>query len=70
LNRILTYVNSSTADNLFITFNISQNSSFDANTTIETLAEELFVEMWTKELNYTAYFDQCQPETCVFDTND
>jgi hypothetical protein len=69
LNRILDYVNSSTAYDLFTALNPSQNSSFNATTTIEMLVEDLFVEMWMKQLNYTSYFEQCQPESCVYDIN-
>lgn len=70
LNRILNYVNSTTIDDLFIALNTSENIIFNANSTIEILVEELFIEMWTKQLNYTAYFNQCQLEICVFDTNE
>jgi hypothetical protein len=70
LNRMLTYVNSSTTNQLFTALNISENSSFDLNSTIEILVENLFVETWTKKLNYTSYFNQCKPETCIFDVNE
>lgn len=71
LNRIVYYFNSSSAaEDLFIALNTSQNSSFDASNTIEELVAELFIETWTKELNYTAYFHQCQSEICTFNINE
>jgi hypothetical protein len=70
VNRILAYVNSSATNDLFTALNTSQNSIFDLNSTIETLTGNLFVEMWTKQLNYTSYFYQCHPETCIFNINE
>jgi hypothetical protein len=70
VNRILAYVDSSATNDLFTALNTSQNSIFDLNSTIETLTGNLFVEMWTKQLNYTSYFYQCQPETCIFNINE
>ena len=66
LNRIIGYVNSSIGENLFRAL----NGSFDARMRIETFVEELFIETWNTELNYTAYFEQCQPKICAFDINE
>ncbi|UJR22378.1 hypothetical protein I4U23_025440 [Adineta vaga] len=70
LNTILFYVNDSASSGQFIVLNYTENSRFDSTVTIETLVEGLFVEQWSKELNYTAYFHQCQPNTCVFEKNE
>lgn len=70
LNYIVNYFNSSASTNLFLALNASIHSRFDRATTIGSLVEELFVENWTKELNYTAYFEQCQPEKCTYDSNE
>ena len=70
LNRMVNYVNSSVIENVFSALNSSLNSTFNTDMTIEMLAEELFIDRWNKELNYTAYFEQCQPEMCVFDINE
>ncbi|CAF1073467.1 unnamed protein product [Adineta steineri] len=69
VNKIITYINSSISSDFFLALNLSQNSSFNINSTIESLVEELFIEEWIQQLNYTAYFHQCQPDTCIFDVN-
>jgi len=69
LNRIVNYFNSSLVDNYFLALNSSISSIFDLNATIEQLVDELFVEQWTTQLNYTTYFELCQPDVCIYDSN-
>ncbi|CAF1537727.1 unnamed protein product, partial [Adineta ricciae] len=70
LNYILSYVNNSLVDNPFIVMSSMASSHFDPTMTIETLVEDLFVENWTDEVNYMSYFRQCQPNSCVYETNE
>ncbi|CAF1324675.1 unnamed protein product [Adineta steineri] len=49
----------------------SLNSSLDAsrfpiNSTVGSIATELFIEYWSQPLSYSAYFDLCQPESCSY----
>ncbi|CAF3596879.1 unnamed protein product [Rotaria socialis] len=67
-NNIFAYINSSTTV-AFTVLDESQDSNFSQSTNIEVLTRQLFIKSWTKELNYTSYFDQCQPKNCVFDIN-
>lgn len=70
LNQILRSINSSIGNDLFLAMNLSQSSTFDPSMSIETLLEDLFVEMLTKTLSYSSYFEQCRPESCSIDIND
>jgi hypothetical protein len=45
---------------------LSQPSHFPVNSTSASLVNELFIESWGTEFNYTAYFEQCQPFTCSY----
>ena len=71
LETILRYINaSSSVNDLFVALNASSDSFYDPRVSIETLAENLFVETLTEQLNYTAYFEQCSPDSCFIDTNE
>ena len=69
LNGVLRSINASVNTDLFSAIPISNDSSFDPSTTIETLLEDLFVQTFSKQLNYTSYFQQCRPESCSIDIN-
>ncbi|CAF0846073.1 unnamed protein product [Adineta steineri] len=49
---------------------MSQTSNFSNNVTFQLLLDRLFVEFWSQELNYTAYFRQCQPLLCSYKTEE
>ncbi|CAF1194034.1 unnamed protein product [Adineta steineri] len=48
---------------------LSRASSFPKNVTIDFLSERLFTEFWSRNLNYMGYFEQCQPHSCSYTTN-
>lgn len=61
-----------TNETLFSTItklNASLPSRFAINTTVNELLSELFIESWTSEVFYTAYFNQCQPASCSYVVN-
>jgi len=70
LNRIITNVNSSTPLNSFTVLNASVSSRFNRISSLNVLTNELFIENWTEILNYTSYFGQCQPQSCLYDINE
>jgi hypothetical protein len=45
---------------------LSQTSRFPNNVTFSFLSNDLFIESWSQKLNYTAYFEQCQPHSCSY----
>ncbi|CAF1033170.1 unnamed protein product [Adineta steineri] len=49
---------------------LSQTSNFSNNVTFQLLLDRLFVEFWSRKLNYTAYFRQCQPRSCSYTTRE
>ncbi|CAF4114461.1 unnamed protein product, partial [Adineta steineri] len=64
LNNILTYFPTIniTGDDIL---NINQ-TKFEPNTTIETLANNLFIEDWTVEPLFSAYYSKCAPILCIY----
>ncbi|CAF3918156.1 unnamed protein product [Adineta steineri] len=42
------------------------NSRFSINTTIAELIDNLFVEKWSTEKNYSSYFHECSPLYCSY----
>jgi hypothetical protein len=36
------------------------------NVTVDQLINDLFVEQWTTEMNYSSYFSRCLPSSCSF----
>lgn len=44
----------------------SSISRFPPNATIQTMVNELFIEQWVGESNYTAFYIQCQPSLCTY----
>jgi hypothetical protein len=43
-----------------------QVDQFLPNTKLETIISNLFVEHWTKQADFGAYYDRCQPESCTY----
>ncbi|CAF1203034.1 unnamed protein product [Adineta ricciae] len=39
------------------------------NKTVNELMNDLFVESWSKNPNYTSYFNQCSPSVCLYNYN-
>ncbi|CAF3857047.1 unnamed protein product [Adineta steineri] len=64
LSNILTYFPTTniTGDDIL---NINQ-TKFEPNTTIETLANNLFIEDWTAEPLFSAYYSKCAPILCIY----
>ncbi|CAF2956088.1 unnamed protein product [Rotaria sp. Silwood2] len=46
--------------------NISQLIRTSSNSTVSTLADNLFVEEWKKSLSYVQYFNICAPSICWY----
>ncbi|CAF1361149.1 unnamed protein product [Adineta steineri] len=42
------------------------NSSIDENSTIEYLANQLFIQSWSNKSLFAEYFNQCHPLTCEY----
>jgi hypothetical protein len=42
------------------------NSRFLQNTTISTIAGQLFIEDWSNSTSFSAYYEQCAPDQCVY----
>lgn len=52
------------ATNGTVQFN-STNTRFNINDTIETLANEMFIESWTTNASYERFFNSCAPSYCT-----
>ncbi|CAF1529865.1 unnamed protein product [Adineta ricciae] len=62
LNIIQQYTNYSNSS-----LPLSINSSrFLQNTTIDILRQNLFIERWSTEMNYSLYYNQCSPLLCSY----
>ncbi|UJR18419.1 hypothetical protein I4U23_005324 [Adineta vaga] len=48
------------------TLNTSTSSQYQANTTIEIIANNLFVDDWNVISSYSHYYEQCQPSYCSY----
>ena len=44
----------------------STSSRFTENTTVENLSNQLFVESWNNQSNFTKYFQACSPQSCSY----
>jgi hypothetical protein len=58
-----------TNQNIFINItrlNASQPSKFSTDTLVGYLIEQLFIESWSSNLSYPAYFAKCQPVLCSY----
>lgn len=45
------------------------SSSFEQNTTVSELFNNLFIESWNQAMNYSGYFYTCSPLTCSYSYN-
>ncbi|CAF4180388.1 unnamed protein product, partial [Adineta steineri] len=50
----------------FPLLNSSIPSRFPRNSSINSISSELFIEFWNQSLNYSSYFDNCQPKSCSY----
>ncbi|CAF4331417.1 unnamed protein product [Rotaria sp. Silwood2] len=57
---------SNTSDLLFLPLNQTIQSRFNISSTIEILLNNLFIETWTTSINYTNFFNKCQPTHCTY----
>ena len=44
----------------------SNNSRFQANDTLETIINALFIDSWSSDISYARYFNACQPLHCTY----
>jgi len=42
------------------------SSHFAQNTTVNDLLDELFIESWNNDSNFTGYFQICSPQSCTY----
>ncbi|CAF1412535.1 unnamed protein product [Adineta ricciae] len=70
VNRIVFYMNSSALSGHFKALNSSRDIHFTSNEIIEDLANELFVDQWLQQSNYSSYYSQCQPQYCQYDVSE
>ena len=53
--------------NLSITaLDSSQSSQYSLNTTLDYIIDSLFLEQSTENVNYSAYYEQCNPQQCSY----
>lgn len=43
-----------------------QSSQYSVNTTLNKIIDNLMLENWTYEINYTAYFNLCNVQKCTY----
>ena len=62
-------------DALMTLFNIHQNftampypqfSRFLPNTSIQSLTDQMMVEIWNFTISYSSYYDRCAPKSCIY----
>ena len=46
--------------------NLSLPSQYVPNTTVDDLLQNVLMEEWSYTLNYSQFFDQCQPSSCAY----
>ena len=46
--------------------NASKLSRFLANSTVQSIVENIMVDQWIRNLSYPNYFDQCRPVSCKY----
>ena len=67
INLIQDYVNLKNGTNMNVTPTLFANSSrFPSNKLIIDLVKDLFVESWSSNNNYSAYFTLCLPTSCSY----
>jgi hypothetical protein len=50
----------------FTRLNSSEPSRFSINVTISDLLKQLFIESWSTTIDYSSYFNKCQPLSCSY----
>ena len=61
----LIFENNISSRNVPVSLSISMNQ-FPVNTTIIDLISTLFVQNWSRQINYSSYFQQCSPSMCSY----
>ncbi|CAF1483640.1 unnamed protein product [Adineta ricciae] len=49
-----------------IPLDISVNSRFALDVTVNNIASQLFIEEWINATNYSSYYQQCAPQKCTY----
>jgi hypothetical protein len=65
INSLLFYFNGSSRINISA-INSSIESRFKRNTRIQNIANQLFVEEWKINRNYSSFYNQCAPISCSY----
>ncbi|CAF3692114.1 unnamed protein product [Adineta steineri] len=68
LSFLFNYYNVSSVNNFTLLNSSSSASHYLPNATVGSLLAELFIEYWNGSPNYSAYFVQCQPTLCSYQT--
>jgi hypothetical protein len=64
LSQIIQYINKTVSP---INFTTLKSSSLSLNnSTIESLANNLFIQSWTNDSSFESYFNHCHPLTCQY----
>jgi hypothetical protein len=63
---LLRYINYTNTAVSVSPLNISQLIRTSTNSTVATLAENLFVEEWKTSFSYLKYFNMCAPHVCQY----
>ncbi|CAF4415992.1 unnamed protein product, partial [Adineta steineri] len=62
INIISSYVNASIIPRILN----NTNSRFNSNLLTSDIVEEMFIESWSINISYKAFFQQCQPTSCSY----
>ncbi|CAF4016489.1 unnamed protein product, partial [Adineta steineri] len=65
IQQYTNYTNVISSTNSSISLSITK-SQFSINTTIADLINDLFVEEWATNINYSSYYEQCSPLLCSY----
>jgi hypothetical protein len=56
-----------TSDTFNVTaLNASLHSQYNTTTPINTIMQNLMIESWNTDVNYSAYYEQCHPNECKY----
>ncbi|CAF1147349.1 unnamed protein product [Adineta steineri] len=45
---------------------LTTTTRFTSNTTVDELKNNLFIERWSTQINYSSYYEQCLPSVCSY----
>jgi hypothetical protein len=65
INELQGYISNSDKKNLFL----SLPTRFEPTDPIELLLKELMIENWSKKIDYDAYYQTCQVQSCFYTYN-